>query len=267
MGWRTIPAAAAGLALVAVLALGAVLVVGFDWREPPWRAALERELGRAAGRPVSLAGPVSLPASTRPTLLLEAVRIGPPAADAGGGAVATDMLRIGRLELRAGLLSSLVACWPHIDRVEASGIAWRTGAEASGAGVAELGFDRVTGQAPADGPLVLHASGAVDGKPFEAELEGGSLARLVEAGSGWPITVFIEAVGASLRIAGTIQGAGSEGGRSLAGDFEFGIGTLDAQATARLLDAELPALGPSALAGRVYVEPGRVRIRELVGGV
>src|SRR5690606_23409589 len=49
--------------------------------------------------------------------------------------------------------------------------------------------------------------------------------------------------------------------------FEFGIGTLDAQATARLLDAELPALGPSALAGRVYVEPGRVRIRELVGGV
>src|SRR5690606_11353290 len=66
-------------------------------------------------------------------------------------------------------------------------------------------------------------------------------------------------------VAGSLEAAGPTGERSLAGRFDFGVGAPDAQALARLLEADLPAIGPSAMAGRVRFAPGRIELRELVG--
>ncbi len=268
--WRTAARLAACLVALTLAAFAATLAIGLDWRDPAWKGWLERELSRATGRPVALAGPLRLRVSSRPVLVAEDVRIGAPG-EAGAGAPhveerghpAGDGIRIARVEVEAGLLRSLAARWPHIDRLAAEGIRW-------GAGTAdperiEFEVGHAEGRAPADGPAQLQGSGTVAGRAFRAELEGGPLAALLEAESPWPVAIFAEGAGASLRIAGELWRAGPEGGRALAGEFRFGLGAPDAQATARIFEAELPQLGPSALAGQLRVESGRIELGELVG--
>ncbi len=259
---RTALLAAGGLAIAAMLALAGVLSVGFDWREPAWRGLLERELATLAGRPVALAGPIRLRVSGRPVLVLEDVRIGPPPDGADTG-LATA--RIGRLELKAGLLPSLAAGWPHIEDFVADAIELRVAGRSAEAAPLAIAVDRAEGRAPAAGPTELAASGSVEGHQYRVQLEGGALAVLADPAAAWPVRLFVEALGASLVVAGTLESAGQTGERALAGRFDFGIGALDAQASARLLEAELPGIGPSALAGRLRLAPDRIELRELVG--
>jgi len=266
---RAGPGLAIGLLALAATAIAAALAlaIGFEWREPAWRGWLERELTRVAGRPVTLAGPVRLRVSTRPVLLVEDVRIGVPSGEDGDvdrtAPGAADVGRIARLELEAGLFESVWARWPHVHRFEIEGLRWSPGAHAGPA--VEILVDRAEGRAPVGAPLELRASGTMAGLEVQADLQGGSLAELVGADAPWPIAVFAEGAGASLRIAGHLERAGEGGGQSLAGLFEFGVGSPDAQASARLLDAELPAIGPTALGGKLRIAPGRIELRELVG--
>lgn len=256
---RTALLAAGGLVVAMGLALAAVLAVGFDWREPGWRGRLERELAQTAGRPVTLAGPVRLRVSTEPVLVLEDVLIG-PAPEAADGT-----LRIARIELRAGLLASLAARWPHVTGFSADRIEWQ-GDAPSGAGTPiAITVERAEGRAPVGGPTELVASGMIAGQAWRAELQGGALAALADAREPWPVEAFGEVLGASLRLAGALEVTGPQDGRTFAGEFEFGIGAPDAQASARLLALDLPGIGASALAGRVRVAPGRIELRDLVG--
>ncbi|MFA7505888.1 MAG: AsmA-like C-terminal region-containing protein [Burkholderiaceae bacterium] len=277
MRWWSVPLAIAGVVAAMLLGLAIALAVGFDWRDPAWRGLLERELARTAGRPVALAGPVRLRVSGEPVLALEDVRIGAPAdasnEAAGGGGdeergedIANTELRIARLELRVGLLASLAARWPHIEHFVAEGIEWAGAVVEDGEPVAIL-VEHAEGSAHAAGPTELQASGRIAGQPWRAELRGGALAALADADADWPLEVFIEAIGASVGIGGALEATGAQEGRVLAGEFDFGIGAADPQASARLLEAELPGLGPGALAGHLRLAPGRVELRKLQGSV
>src|SRR5690606_24517835 len=212
--------------------------------------------------PVVLAGPVRLRVSSQPLLVMEEVRIG-AAPDGSGGFLAGA--RVARLEIRAGLWSSLAARWPQLEHFAGDAIELQVAARADEAPPLVLVIDRAEGRALAAGPTELRASGVFEGHPYRLRLEGGPLAALAQADAPWPLELFAEGLDASLVVAGSLEAAGPTGERSLAGRFDFGVGAPDAQALARLLEADLPAIGPSAMAGRVRFAPGRIELRELVG--
>ncbi len=127
----------------------------------------------------------------------------------------------------------------------------------------ELTLEEISGSALDREPMTLLIKGRVQDIPYEVTLDGGSLASLVGGEEAWPLDFSASAVGATLRVGGTI--AEPLRGRGLALDFEFtGPRMKDLEA---ILGTTLPPIQSFGLEGRIEELDGRYRIAEITGEV
>lgn len=117
----------------------------------------------------------------------------------------------------------------------------------------------LTAQSPADQPLKLTLNGAVEQEfPYQLEFTGGKLSDLA-TDKPWPIAFVLTFLSSTLTVSGSISGS--------SGEVIFGLGTENLLEFERLLQTDLPDVGPSGIAGTVIFAPHRVAITQLTGAM
>jgi len=129
-------------------------------------------------------------------------------------------------------------------------------------------LDSMDAQAQRGGALQAVLRGTVEKRfPYELTVDGGPLGDLPWLGarldSPWPLVLDLSFLGSALRVEGQVARA-PEG---VTGQLVFGLGTPDLSEIERLLGAELPRVGATAIAGTIVVEPDRVSLKSLVGSM
>ena len=112
--------------------------------------------------------------------------------------------------------------------------------------------------APAGKPVTMKFRGVVDSLfPFDVELTGGALREFADPNKPWPFTVVTSALGSTMTLDGSFKPDETS--------VQFGWGTPDPAVASRILQVQLPDVGPTAVAAQISVSPGRVRMQNLRG--
>jgi hypothetical protein len=143
--------------------------------------------------------------------------------------------------------------------------------------VRELAVDALDLQGAGGQPLRASLRGTVERRfPYELTVSAGPLRAFPTGGSqpndsppgqgpsaapAWPLEATLAFLGSSARLDGGL----SHGPSGLAGRFEFGLGTADAEELERLLEVSLPKVGAAALAGTLELTRERLSMQSLVG--
>ncbi|HEX4986013.1 MAG TPA: AsmA family protein, partial [Burkholderiales bacterium] len=108
-------------------------------------------------------------------------------------------------------------------------------------------------------PFSMRLQGSVEKEfPYRLEFTGGALADLARD-RPWPVDMKLTFLSSTLVIHGEVNGA--------RGRVTFGLGTENLLEFQRMLQARLPDVGASGIAGTVEFEPRRVRITQLAGAM
>ena len=290
---RRVPAVkiVAALAVLGVLALGAVAFIGIDIDAQRWREPVAAALSRALGREVRLDGPARLTLSLRPALRVGGVRIAnPPGFDS------PDFARIGELQVAMELLP-LLQDEVRVSELRGRDVTLRLARAGDGRGNwsfasgtpdrppsrRRLGLHRVVLE-----NLLIEQAGAGTTRRFEvaelsAEALPGEAVRIALRGrSDGPAAPAARATGAPLSGLGGAQpwpfefqvllpGTVIVGSGTLTGPVDrpvarisFGAGTGNLRDAGRLLAVEPPPLG-AAIAGELEIAPGGAALKSING--
>jgi uncharacterized protein involved in outer membrane biogenesis len=119
-------------------------------------------------------------------------------------------------------------------------------------------LDSMSARIPADQPVELTLEGTVEKRfPYRVEFAGGTLAELVAAERPWPVDLSLHFLSSQLRLKGSLSGT--------SGMLHFDLATGDLKELERLLQARLPAVGHTRMAGDVTFSPGQFQLAKLSG--
>ncbi|HWQ37686.1 MAG TPA: hypothetical protein VNM24_03610 [Burkholderiales bacterium] len=297
--WSVWTLAAAVLSLL--LGLLYVSLVGIPVDASALREPVARAFSETVGREVRLEGAMRLEISGRPKLTIGAVSIANPEgfgardfARLGEARLALDLWQLMHRRLHVDELSGRDVQVRLVQRAAGDNnwtfqlpAADRSGArpQRASTSVADLpviDIDRVSleglkveyvtregvshyfdlhalsAKAPADEALTMKLTGTVEKVfPYQIELAAGPLQDLLRAEKPWPLRLTLTFLSSSLTLEGALTGA--------SGDLRFGLGTETLTEFERLFQTRLPALGATALAGRIVFDPRKVTVSRLVG--
>ena len=266
---RRVPAVKilAALAVLGVLALGAIASIGIGIDAQRWREPVAAALSRALGREVRLDGPARLTLSLRPALRVDGVRIANPP-----GFESPDFARIGELHVAMELLPLLQdeirvseirgrdvvvrlaragdgsANWTFVRGAQDGPSARRRLdvhrivlenlliEQASGGATRRLELAELSAEAPPGEPVRVEMRGRPDGPgTLTARASGAALSGL-GAAEPWPFEFQVFLPGAVVNGSGTLSGPLDRAAVRIA----FGAGTGNLREAGRLLAVESP---------------------------
>lgn len=289
------------LALLAVTAIALVavaLTVLSTLDLSGYRGVVEARVGSALGRTVTLAGPIHIRPSLRPTLTVRQVAVANPAWATHRSLAEAERLTVelrlaallrGHLQVeRVTLTGAHVHLETHADGrsnwlAPAGGPPAVTGAEAAAAGLASLPdievassqvdyrngrsglvtrltVDRARLHAGLDEPLELTFVGTLRGQALSAGLIGGPLVDLLHGEAPWPLRVAVLSNGTRLQAQGELR-------RLPEARFDLAAHLSGADFTSldALLGVHLPPLGPFELEARLVRSNAGYRVSDVRG--
>ena len=279
------------LAFVAVAVGAAAAALGLSIDASRWRDSAARQAAAVLGRPVSVQGAFALTLGRTLQLRVGGLHILNPPGFSG-----PQFLEIGELRARVDLFDVLRGRW-RLRSVEASDVElwleraadgrgnWATPPRDPAAPPAPIDVDLVklqrlglhyhdartamrrsvaldsaSGSAVRNQPLQLMVRGQLEpGGAYVLELEGGSLQQLQDAAEPWPFTLELRSRNARLHAGGTLDT------RQRAARLRVEAHADDPAAIARLLGAQVPALGRATLHGTLSIAADTVSVTELQG--
>jgi hypothetical protein len=123
-------------------------------------------------------------------------------------------------------------------------------------------LDEMNGEGGAGKPIKLEMRGSVEKTfPYRIGFTSGPLSDVIRLDRPWPFEFTVDFLGTVLRASGSVTRAGG----AIAGEMLFGMGTDNLRELERLLQAELPKVGATALAGRLSWSGGQARLEQLRG--
>ncbi|MEY3791679.1 MAG: hypothetical protein RLZ09_2516, partial [Pseudomonadota bacterium] len=128
--------------------------------------------------------------------------------------------------------------------------------QGAGARPAQFLLDKLEAQLPADGQLLVNATGSVnDNLPYAVNIRGGSLLQLTEGKSDWPLEWQLNFAGSTFNAYGTLSPTETR--------LRFGLGTSDLSGFGKLMDIDLPNAGAAGVSGLLSLKSGAVHLDEL----
>ncbi len=289
----------ASVIAITLAGLAYVTVIGIPVDASALRAPIAQAFSEAVGRQVRFVGPMELEISGRPKLRVGGLHIAgpegsPDLASLGEARLALDLWQLAHRRLHVEELSGRDVKVLLVHRPDGTNN-WtfnlpRPAARdaepgprpASAGGLPTIHIQRVSleqlnveyvapdgrshffdlhslgAQARADKPFSMTLAGTVEKSfPYRVEFTGGQLQELLSAERPWPIDLTLTFLSSTLTMKGTVTGT--------SGDIQFGVGTESLSEFERLFQTRLPAVGTTAIAGRVVFSPRKVTFSQLAG--
>jgi len=121
---------------------------------------------------------------------------------------------------------------------------------------AQFALEKLDAQLPADGQLLVNATGNVNKNlPYSVNVRGGSLQQLTEGKSDWPLEWQLNFAGSTFNAYGTLSPSESR--------LRFGLGASDLAGFGKLLDIDLPNAGAAGVTGLITLKSGAIHLDEL----
>lgn len=117
---------------------------------------------------------------------------------------------------------------------------------------------KLRGESPQGQPVKIAMEGSVERSfPYQVSFTGGTLADAMAMTKPWPFDLRVDFLSTTL----SLRGAGHPAG----GEIDFAVGTANLSELERLLQAQYPKVGATALAGHVSLTPKSVAVTGLTG--
>ena len=121
---------------------------------------------------------------------------------------------------------------------------------------AQFLLEKLEAQLPADGQLLVNATGSVNKSlPYAMHIRGGSLQQLTEGKTAWPLEWQLNFAGSTFNAYGTLSPTESR--------LRFGLGASDLAGFGKLLDIDLPNAGAAGVSGLLTLKSGAIHLDEL----
>lgn len=121
---------------------------------------------------------------------------------------------------------------------------------------AQFHLEKLDAQLPADGQLLVNATGSVNKNlPYAIHIRGGSLQQLTEGKTAWPLEWQLNFAGSTFNAYGTLSPTESH--------FRFGLGASDLAGFGKLLGIDLPNAGAAGVSGLLNMKSGAIHLDEL----
>ena len=121
---------------------------------------------------------------------------------------------------------------------------------------AQFLLEKLEAQLPADGQLLVNATGSVNKNlPYAIHIRGGSLQQLTEGNTAWPLEWQLNFAGSTFNAYGTLSPTESH--------LRFGLGASDLAGFGKLLDIDLPNAGAAGVSGLLTLKSGAIHLDEL----
>ena len=128
--------------------------------------------------------------------------------------------------------------------------------QGAGARPAQFLLEKLDAQLPADGQLLVNATGSVNKSlPYAMHIRGGSLQQLTEGKSDWPLEWQLNFAGSTFSAYGTLS--------TIESRLRFGLGASDLAGFGKLLDIDLPNAGAAGVSGLLTLKSGAIHLDEL----
>ena len=128
--------------------------------------------------------------------------------------------------------------------------------QGAGARPAQFLLDKLEAQLPADGQLLVNATGSVNKSlPYTMHIRGGSLQQLTEGKTDWPLEWQLNFAGSTFNAYGTLSPTESR--------LRFGLGASDLASFGKLMDIDLPNAGAAGVSGLLRLKSGVIHLDEL----
>ena len=128
--------------------------------------------------------------------------------------------------------------------------------QGAGARPAQFALEKLDAQLPADGQLLVNATGSVNKNlPYSVNVRGGSLQQLTEGKTDWPLEWQLNFAGSTFNAYGTLSPNESR--------LRFGLGASDLAGFGKLLDIDLPNAGAAGVTGLITLKSGAIHLDEL----